>query len=101
MKFRIVMSAVALAALAGCGGEATPGNYPEKDRQAVLTSCRGSGAPAQVCECALKKIEAKFTYAEFISWNAALEKSEEHPASAQAEVMTNECIADYLKTNPQ
>lgn len=95
MRFRIIMSAAALAVLAGCNGAA---GYPEKDRQAVLTSCKASGAPAQVCECALKKIEAKFSYAEFKEWNTALEQGRDHPASAQAEAMTTECITDYLKS---
>lgn len=100
MRLRIMTGAVLLAALAGCGGQA-PGGYPEKDRQAVLTACKGGGAPEQVCECALKKIEAKFTYAEFSAWNTALEQGRDHPASAQAEVMTNECVAEYLKAGGQ
>lgn len=96
---KMVIGMAVLAVLASCNQAA--GGYPEKDKQAVITACKGTGAPAQVCECAMKKIEAKYTYAQFSEWNDALEQGRDHPFSAQAEVMTSECVEDYRKAGGQ
>jgi hypothetical protein len=100
MRFRIMMTAAAFAALSACGQGAGAG-YPENNRQAFLTACKTSGAPGQLCDCALSRIEAKFSFAEFTEWDKALQQGRDHPMSPEVETMTTECATEYLKTNSQ
>lgn len=100
MRFTaIMMAAVALAAVTGCSPAS--GGFPEGDRQAVLAGCKNGGAPAQICECALKNIEASLTYAEFKDLNAALEQGRPHPLSARLQTITLECGQEYIKSGGQ
>lgn len=99
---RIAMMTIGMAALslAACGGQAT-GGFPEQDRQAVLLGCKNGGAPTQICECALKKIEASLTYAEFKELNTAIEQGRDHPLSARVQKITIDCGDEYIKSGGQ
>lgn len=99
MRTRIAMAAVTLAALSACG-QGT-GGIPERDKQAVLAGCKNGGAPVQVCECTLKKIEVSFSYAEFRELNAAIEQGRDHPLSARLRTMTLECGQEYVNSGGQ
>jgi hypothetical protein len=86
--------------MAGCSGPAT-GGFPEQDRQAVLLGCKNGGAPPEICECAVKKIEGALTYAEFKELNTAIEQGRAHPLSARVQAITIQCGEDYLKSGGQ
>lgn len=99
MNMRIVMAAAALASLSACG-PATSG-IPEQDKQAVLAGCKSTGAPAQLCECTIKKIEASFTYAEFKDLNTAIEQRRDHPLAARLQALTLECGQEFANSGGQ
>jgi hypothetical protein len=62
------------AVLAGCGGSGGK-PFPESERKAFVQSCSSAGSPSAACECALKKIEAKYSYEEFAAWSMSLQTS--------------------------
>jgi hypothetical protein len=89
----IVLGASALAALSACGG---PTAYPEIERQAFLSSCTGEGSPKEVCDCALNKFEAKYTFAKFAEWSVAIKDGKDHPVTPEALQLTMECVTEYM-----
>lgn len=63
MKMRHVRLAALAFAVAACGGGG--GDYPPEVADSFLSSCTSGGTPRALCQCALDKMEAKYSLEEF------------------------------------
>ena len=74
---------------AGCSGGDSK-KYPEEVRKNFLETCTTSGANDKQCNCALEKLEAKFTLEQYQDLNRRIVAGE---AAAEAELspLVSEC----------
>lgn len=88
-------AAVAVAALAGCGGGDDESAYPEKSVKAFVDTCsKQPGASRAACRCMIERLQETMSYAEFVAADNAARQGGEPNARAAAKL---EAAADRCR----
>lgn len=92
MKTRVMM-AFMLAGLAGCGGHAS--EYPKEVKDNYMQACLANGGNEPICGCQLKKVQKKYSYAEFVTADTNARSGDlSHPLFQDLMgKFTQECVA--------
>jgi hypothetical protein len=104
------MMALAVAAAAGCGsdGSDSPGpgtavtasgkQFPAEVRKNFIAGCTSSGGSRSQCECALEKVEGRYTLAEYTRLELEANQDPSSDAGGEVAEVIAECVAEAAST---
>jgi hypothetical protein len=94
MKRLLLASAVAMGLLGTAAFQQPGAPYPQGVRTSFVDDCVSEGATRQQCECALRHLERRLTYAQYQEWDTAIRAGRDHPLTPLAYEIVSACLVN-------
>ena len=80
MKKMLLAPAIISILFASCGTDPNTHHYPDKAKENFMKSCnQTSGGKKEMCACLFEKVQAKYTYKDFVSLDSQINAGQRPP----------------------